>query len=557
MSHGSIFSPLKKAFFTYFCPDNQLQKIRITFIEACQQQYTRAKNLVWKKCRTILPVPQWRGRLPKATDVKHPAEYFRGLLTSSCIENIVEQTNLYAIQCDPSKPLKVTVEEIEQFIGICFFMSIFGLPGCRMYWQSATRIDCVANTMALHRWESIKRNLHFSDNLKQAPIGEPAYDKLYKVRPLLTSLLEQFQAIPIDENLCVDEQIVPFKGKHPMKQYNPKKPKRWGYKVFVLADSSGMVYNFEVYTGCISPCNGQPDIGASGNIVLTLSSIIPDNISHKLYFDNWFSSVDLQMLLEKRKIHCIGTVRTNRLAGCCLPTDQDMKRKGRGAFEEKETIYNGVTLRAVKWHDNRAVTLLSTFASANPATTVMRWDKKKKTTVQVKCPSIVTKYNKSMGGVDLLDSLIALYRTKIRSKKWYHRVVFHMFDFAVVEAWLLYRRDSRDCGIPPKDVSSLAKFKAEVAGCLCMEKKTLKRRGRPSQHTEEEQPEKRPKTPVEPRPSTLVRIDQTGHWPVWVERKGRCKYPGCSGIVKVQCSKCVTYLCFSVERNCFLNFHKQ
>lgn len=82
-----------------------------------------------------------------------------------------------------------------------------------------------------------------------------------------------------------------------MKQYNPKKPKRWGYKVFVLADSSGMVYNFEVYTGCISPCNGQPDIGASGNIVLTLSSIIPDNISHKLYFDNWFSSVDLQMLL--------------------------------------------------------------------------------------------------------------------------------------------------------------------------------------------------------------------------------------------------------------------
>lgn len=32
MSHGSIFSPLKKAFFTYFCPDNQLQKIRITFI---------------------------------------------------------------------------------------------------------------------------------------------------------------------------------------------------------------------------------------------------------------------------------------------------------------------------------------------------------------------------------------------------------------------------------------------------------------------------------------------------------------------------------------------
>jgi len=54
------------------------------------------------------------------------------------------------------------------------------------------------------------------------------------------------------------------------------------------------------------------------------------------------------------------------------------KGKERGAFEEKETIYNWVNLRAVKWLDNWAVTLLSTFASANPATSVTRWDKKKR-----------------------------------------------------------------------------------------------------------------------------------------------------------------------------------
>lgn len=45
-----------------------------------------------------------------------------------------------------------------------------------------------------------------------------------------------------------------------------------------------------------------------------------------------------------------------------------------------------------------------------------------------------------MGGVDHLDSLIALYRTKIRSRKWYHRIVFHMLNLTAVEAWLLYRR---------------------------------------------------------------------------------------------------------------------
>lgn len=173
----------------------------------------------------------------------------------------------------------------------------------------------------------------------------------------MTSSLEKFQTIPMDE------QIIPFKG------YNPKKPKRWGYKIFVLSENRGMVYNFEVYTGQISPCWPTRH---SGNIVLSLSRLIPDNTSHKLFFDNWFSSVDLQMILEKRKIHCISTVRANGLPGCSSSTDTDMKKKGRGTFEEKETMLNGVPLRVVKWYDNRATSLLSTFASANPTTTVMR-----------------------------------------------------------------------------------------------------------------------------------------------------------------------------------------
>jgi hypothetical protein len=43
-----------------------------------------------------------------------------------------------------------------------------------------------------------------------------------------------------------------------------------------------------------------------------------------------------------------------------------------------------------------------------------------------------------MGGVDLLDSLLGLYRIHIRSKKWYHRLFFHMLDVIICNAWLLY-----------------------------------------------------------------------------------------------------------------------
>ncbi|MGH0139325.1 UNVERIFIED_CONTAM: hypothetical protein FKN15_072651 [Acipenser sinensis] len=154
-----------------------------------------------------------------------------------------------------------------------------------------------------------------------------------------------------------------------------------------------------------------------------------------------------------------------------------MKKKGRGTFEEKEAKHNGVNLRAVKWINNRPVTHLRTYAAANPTSTEERWDKRRKEAVQVTRPNIVKLYNQSMGGVDLLDSLIKQSRTKIRSKKWYHCIVFHMKDFTLVQAWLLYRRNCRDCGIQKKEQLSLLEFKTEVASYLCKQNKIkLKRK---------------------------------------------------------------------------------
>ena len=55
-------------------------------------------------------------------------------------------------------------------------------------------------------------------------------------------------------------------------------------------------------------------------------------------------------------------------------------------------------------------------------------------------------YNKFMGGMDLLDYLIALYNTKNRSNAWYHCFIFHFNNLIIVQAWLLYIRDSRGTG---------------------------------------------------------------------------------------------------------------
>jgi hypothetical protein len=49
------------------------------------------------------------------------------------ISDIENQTNLYSAQKDPQKLIDATKSEIEQFIGMLFFMSIYGLPHTEMY----------------------------------------------------------------------------------------------------------------------------------------------------------------------------------------------------------------------------------------------------------------------------------------------------------------------------------------------------------------------------------------------------------------------------------------
>jgi len=44
----------------------------------------------------------------------------------------------------------------------------------------------------------------------------------------------------------VDEQIIPYKGHHLLKQCIKNKPHKWGYKVFTRAGELGIVYSFKL-----------------------------------------------------------------------------------------------------------------------------------------------------------------------------------------------------------------------------------------------------------------------------------------------------------------------
>ena len=148
---------------------------------------------------------------------------------------------------------------------------------------------------------------------------------------------------------------------------------------------------------------------------------------------------------------------------------------------------------------------------------------------------LCTMYNQFMGGVDLLDSLLALYCIPVRSKKWYHRLLWHFFDLSLVQSWLMYRREATANNVPGKEQLSLLQFKLSVAQSLMSENKAKgMKRGRPSRDVDEGHRQKAARGPAAALPVTAVRIDGVAHWPVFATKKGRCKLPGCKGIPKIK-----------------------
>ena len=291
----------------------------------------KQKKTAESKQNTTKPTEQnyrWRKRTPVQYDVaycgepfpdpeerdKTPLKYFKEFFDNELIELLVDQTNLYSMQCN-DKSINVDCDEMEQYLGILITMSIVKLPQARMYWSHETRIPLVADVMSVNRFEKIRQFLHFNDNNTALEKDHPDHDKLFKVRPVIESVLSKCKEIPQEETHSIDEQIIPTKGRTGLRQYMPNKPNKWGIKVWARCGVSGLVYDFEIYTGRSNKVENYPELLMGGNVVHRLTRSLPSNVNHKIYFDNFFTSVHLMNSLRKDCLWAVGTIRKDRLKG--------------------------------------------------------------------------------------------------------------------------------------------------------------------------------------------------------------------------------------------------
>ena len=199
-------------------------------------------------------------------------------------------------------------------------MSYHKLPSWTDYWKSDDDLSVpfVSSTMTRNRFAQILANLHINDN---ASVPENNQDKLYKLRPLIVTLNENFvRYYNVSSKVSVDESMIRFKGRSSIKQYNPMKPIKRGYKMWVLADMDGYIFKFDVYQGKgganTSAADDDKDDGISGlgeQVIKTMTMDLHDK-NHQVYFDNYFTSVPLLEYLKENGVDACGTVRAVRKA---------------------------------------------------------------------------------------------------------------------------------------------------------------------------------------------------------------------------------------------------
>lgn len=138
--------------------------------------------------------------------------------------------------------------------------------------------------------------------------------------------------------------------------------------MWVRCGISGYVYCFEIYQ------RKEPariSFSATENVVLRLCHDLAGK-NHKVYVDNFFSSIPLVQKLKEDGIYYMGIVRSNRLQGTekHLRSVKELKKLGRGQISVA-TSSDDITV--TRWMDNSIVNVVSTYAGVEPVAMCRRF----------------------------------------------------------------------------------------------------------------------------------------------------------------------------------------
>ena len=205
-----------------------------------------------------------------------PAEAFSCFFTSEIMDIILQSTNEegFRIYADSWHPVDRT--ELEAYLGLILLAGVYRArsePVINL-WNRESGRPIFNSCMGRNRFQVLTRVLRFDSRTDRQERRQR--DKMAPIRVLHDKMAALCRNnYKVGPQVCVDEQLVLFRGRCPFRVYIPSKPGKYGLKVWACCDvNTAYISNFELYTGITG--HGR-EIGQASRVVLQMT----DHLSGK------------------------------------------------------------------------------------------------------------------------------------------------------------------------------------------------------------------------------------------------------------------------------------
>lgn len=357
-----------------------------------------------------------------------PDTVFPQFITVEIVDEIVNCTNICIRQKQDAfsrirDAKETTREEILALLGLLYFIGAKKQSHTDFHeiWDpDEGNIVCRA-CLSSKRFLFLLRVIRFDDiNTRQE---RRLTDKLAPVRTILDKFVSNCKnGYVVGEFMTIDEMLVPYRGRCSFIQYLPKKPAKYGLKLFALCDSKTFyVSNLELY------CGTQPNGPyVQSNTPSEIISRLVDPYKGKnrnLTCDNWYSSYPLAKDLLKKKITFVGTLKKNKRE---IPVEL-LPCKDRPVPSTIFAFQEDITLVSFCPKKSKAVLLLSTMHNDD----AVHQDSHK--------PDIILFYNSTKGGIDTVDQKTGNFTVQRRTRRWPLVVFFQIMNIAALNSYIVYK----------------------------------------------------------------------------------------------------------------------